>query len=121
MPAGRAAPTYVSDWSDSITFLGNGDYVTLRHSSASPFGTAETRFTVSGQAYPFRSSTGNAAIACNLDMNADNALSATKEGLILVRAMLGLSGSAVIIGTGVTLGAWDTMRLQINANCGTNF
>lgn len=54
-------------------------------------------------------------------MNADNALSATKEGLILVRAMLGLSGSAVIIGTGVTLGAWDTMRLQINANCGTNF
>ena len=104
VPAGCAAATYVSDWLDSITFLGNGDYVTLRHSSASPSGTAETRFTVSGQAYWFRSATGNANIACNLDMNEDNVLSATKEGLIFLRAMLGLSGPALINGTGVTLG-----------------
>ena len=80
--------------------MANGDLVTLRHSSASPSGTAETRFTVSGQAYWFRSSTGNANIACNLDMNEDNVLSATKEGWILLRAMLGLSGSAVINGVG---------------------
>ncbi len=121
VPAGCAAPTYVSDWLDSISFLGNGDYVTLRHSSASPSGTAETRFIVSSQAYPFRSSTGNATISCNLDMNADNALSPTKEGLILLRAMLGFTGAAVVSGTGVTLTAWDAMRPQINTNCGTSF
>lgn len=39
---------------------------------------------------------------CNLRMDGVNPLLATKEGLILTRAMLGLKGSAVTAGTGIT-------------------
>ena len=61
-----------------------------------------------------------ASAACDLRMNGINALSATKEGLILLRAMLGLKGSAVTDGTGITT-PWATLRDQLNRNCGTSF
>jgi hypothetical protein len=35
--------------------------------------------------------------------------------------MLGFSSAATVAGTDVTQGAWNSMRPQINANCGTNF
>jgi hypothetical protein len=60
------------------------------------------------------------AFACNLDMDGDSLLSPTKEGLVLVRAMLGFSGSNVTAGTGLTA-SWATIRANLNANCGTNF
>ncbi len=115
-----ALPCYGTNWFVGPWDFVSGDYIAVRHSSAAS-GTAETKLIISGTAYPFRSSTGNANIACNLDMNADNNLSATLEGLILVRAMLGFSSAATVAGTGVTQGSWDAMRPQINANCGTNF
>jgi hypothetical protein len=112
---------FASGWITAPYEFLSGDRIAVRHSAAFPSGTEETRLIISGTAYPFRSSTGNANIACNLDMNADNNLSATIEGLILVRAMLGFSSAATVAGTGVTQGNWDGMRPQINANCGTNF
>lgn len=60
------------------------------------------------------------AVACNLDMDGDNLLSHTKEGVVLVRAMLGFIGTAVTAGTGLTT-PWATIRTNLNANCGTNF
>jgi len=118
---GCSSPCFSTGWFPGPWDFLPGDYITVRHTSANPSGTAETKLIISGAAYPFRSSTGNANIACNLDMDGNNALSATQEGLILLRAMLGFTGAAVVNGTGVTLGAWDTMRPQINANCGTSF
>lgn len=59
--------------------------------------------------------------ACNLDMDGDNVLSATKEGVVLTRAMLGFTGSAITAGTGITATQWANARLIINANCGTTF
>jgi hypothetical protein len=96
----------------------SGDRIAVRHTSAAS-GTAETKLIISGTAFPFRSSTGDATIACNLDMNGDNQVSAAVEGLILVRAMLGLGADAIIARTGVN--AWDPVRIRLNQFCGTNF
>lgn len=61
-----------------------------------------------------------ALIVCNLRMNGNNPLLATREGLILVRAMLGFTGTAVTQGTGVAT-PWETLRDGLNATCGTSF
>ena len=97
----------------------SGDYIAVRHNAASPSGTNVTNVITGGVAFPFVTSTGNASFRCNLDANADNAVAATAEGLILLRAMLGLTGNAVVAGTGVA--AWEPYRQQLNANCGTSF
>ena len=60
------------------------------------------------------------AVACNLDMDGDNLLSHSKEGIVLVRAMLGFTGAAVTAGTGLAA-PWATIRANLNANCGTSF
>ncbi len=46
-------------------------------------------------------------------------LSASREGLILLRLMLGLPGSQAVVGTGLTWNA--TLQSQINNACGTSF
>jgi hypothetical protein len=118
---GCGSPCFGTGWltasNPPYQFL-SGDYVAVSHTSAAS-GTAETKLIVSGVAYPFRSSTGNANVVCNLDMNGDNQVSATVEGLILVRAMLGLGADAIIAGTGVN--AWDPIRVRLNEFCGTTF
>ena len=58
---------------------------------------------------------------CNLDMDGDSALNGMKEGLVLLRAMLGFTGAATTAGTGISVSQWNTARPLINANCGTNF
>jgi hypothetical protein len=62
-----------------------------------------------------------AVTPCKLDMDGDNQLSALKEGMVLLRAMFGMTGTAVVNGTGVTQGQWDATRANLNVNCGTNF
>ena len=63
----------------------------------------------------------SATPACNLDMDADGSLTASKEWLVLMRASLGFTGAATTAGTGISSGQWATARPLINANCGTNF
>jgi hypothetical protein len=109
---------FATGWINGPYEFLSGDRIAVRHTSAAS-GTAETKLIISGTAYPFRSSTGNANIACNLDMNGDNALSHTVDGLILVRAMLGFGADAIVANTGVP--AWDPVRRQLNEFCGTNF
>jgi len=58
---------------------------------------------------------------CNLDMDGNNVLDGTKEGLVLLRAMLGFTGTATTAGTGITALQWNTARPLINTNCGTSF
>ena len=59
-------------------------------------------------------------LPCKLDMDNDSLVLANKEGLVLLRSMLGFSGAAVVAGTGITQGQWDTARNNLNANCGTS-
>jgi len=114
-----ACSGFASGWITAPYQFLPGDRIAVRHTSANPSGTTETKLIISGTAYPFRSSTGNATIACNLDMNGDNVLSPTVEGLILVRAMLGFGADAIVAGTGVS--AWNPVRERLNQFCGTNF
>ena len=58
---------------------------------------------------------------CNLDMDGDNVLNGMKEGLVLLRAMLGFTGANTTTGTGITATQWANARPLINTNCGTNF
>ena len=110
---------FVSGWIlGPYSFL-SGDYIAVRHNAASPSGTAVTNLITGGVAFPFVTSTGNAALRCNLDVNGDNKLLATVEGLMLVRAMLGFSAAGIVAGTGVS--AWEPYRVQLNTNCGTSF
>ena len=62
-----------------------------------------------------------AALPCKLDMDGDNQVAATKEGLVILRSMLGLSEFTAVAGTGITQPQWNATRLNLNANCGTNF
>jgi len=114
------SPAFASGWGPVSGEIFDGDYIQVRHTSQNPAGVADTNLIIGGIATTFRSSTGNAAFACNLDMNGDNKLDALVEGLVLMRAMFGLTGTAVTQGTGVTI-PWATLRAQLNAGCGTNF
>ncbi len=62
-----------------------------------------------------------AVLPCKLDMDGDNQVTSTKEGLVLIRAMLGFTSANAVAGTAITQGQWDATRNNLNANCGTNF
>ncbi len=53
----------------------------------------------------------------DFDGNA-NGTSFAREGLVLVRLMLGLAGTQAVAGTGYS---WSTVQSQINTACGTSF
>jgi F5/8 type C domain len=58
--------------------------------------------------------------SCNPDMDGNAALTGAKEGLVLVRAMLGLTGTTVNSGTGISNAQWSVARPLLNENCRTN-
>lgn len=110
---------YATGWFPGPWASLSGDYIAVRHYAAFPSGTAVTNVITAGSAFPFVTSTGNARIRCSLDANGDGLLRADREGLILLRAMLGLNADAIVAGTGIT--AWEPYRQQLNAHCGTAF
>ncbi len=112
--AGFATGWFPGPWSSL-----SGDYIAVRHYAAFPSGSAVTNVITGGSAFPFVTSTGNARIRCSLDANGDGLLLADREGLILLRAMLGLNADAIVAGTGIA--AWEPYRQQLNAHCGTAF
>jgi len=59
-------------------------------------------------------------VACNLDMDGDSLLSPNEEGLVLVRAMLGFTGTNVTAGTGLTA-SWATIRAHLDATAAPTF
>ena len=61
---------------------------------------------------------------CTLDLDGNGSINATTDGLMMLRALLGLNGTAVTgnaLGTAPTRGDWASIRSYANANCGTNF
>jgi hypothetical protein len=65
-----------------------------------------------------------AAPPCSLDIDGNNAVDAMTDGLLIVRAMLGLTGTAVTdsaLGANATRSNWAKIRSYLNANCGSNF
>jgi CSLREA domain-containing protein len=68
----------------------------------------------------FESAVLTAALPCKLDMDGDNQVLAMKEGLVLLRAMLGFTSNAAVANTGITEPQWSATRVNLNSNCGTN-
>ncbi|MEO7253029.1 MAG: choice-of-anchor Q domain-containing protein, partial [Casimicrobium sp.] len=61
---------------------------------------------------------------CTLDLDGNGTISAATDGLMMARALFGLTGTAVTgnaLGASPTRGDWASIRSYVNANCGTNF
>jgi hypothetical protein len=68
----------------------------------------------------FESPALTAVLPCKLDMDGDNQVLAMKEGLVLLRSMLGFTSSAAVANTGITEPQWSATKANLNSNCGTN-
>jgi hypothetical protein len=68
----------------------------------------------------FESPALTAALPCSLDMDAANGVQAFREGLVLLRSMLGFTSSAAVANTGISEAQWNATKANLNANCGTN-
>ncbi len=100
--------------------IANNQYLCVRHVSAPTVGTySESRVVVGGFATKFVTLTGNLA-ACNLDMDNDGQVTASKEGLVIARALLGFTPASAVVGTGITQAQWDAKRAGLAA-CGIEF
>jgi hypothetical protein len=74
---------------------------------------------------PFIVTTGSLiAGPCSLDVDGNSKIDALSDGLMLIRAMFGLTGTSVTnnaIGNGATRSTWAQVRAYLNANCGSDF
>ena len=105
--------------------VSNSQYVCIRH-TASSFVNEITTTTlhIGAQAAKFRASTGNIFASCSLDVDGNNIIDALTDGLIILRAMFGLTGSSVTnsaVGAGATRATWAALQPYLNGNCGSNF
>lgn len=63
-------------------------------------------------------------LGCTLDVDGNGSVDALTDGLMVIRALFGLTGTAVTNGAlaaSPTRADWSAIRGYINANCGTNF
>jgi hypothetical protein len=61
---------------------------------------------------------------CSLDVDGNGAIDPLTDGLLLFRAMFGLTGTAATVGAtgiGATRASWQKVRAYMNGNCGTDF
>ena len=105
----------------------NNSYVCVRHTSSTGLNVpTQTVLRVGTEQATFSVSTGTAFTgACTLDIDGSGGPpNAATDGLMLVRAMLGFTGTAVtngaISGT-PPRNTWPLIRDYLNQNCGANF
>ena len=63
-------------------------------------------------------------VVCSMDIDDDGLVQAATDGLLITRAMLGLTGTAVTngaLGANAFRTAWVDIRSFLNTNCGTSF
>ena len=105
--------------------VANGNYVCARLISPGS-NDVQTRIMVhiGAAAANFSVTTGSQVPACTLDVDGDGSINAYSDGLMLLRAMLGFTGTNVtngaIVGT-PPRNTWALIRPYLNANCGTSF
>lgn len=61
---------------------------------------------------------------CTLDIDGDNDIDAATDGLLIIRAMLGLTGTSVTnnaVGANAARNDWGKLQAYLNGNCGTAF
>jgi hypothetical protein len=61
------------------------------------------------------------AFRCVMDLDGDGQFASTTDGLLLARALAGLSGTSVTqgaLGAGATRTSWTEIRAYLELNCG---
>ena len=116
----------VQAFGNVATTMNNSQHVCVRQvAPANVPALTKTTLVVGGGWADFVVTTGSALTSCNLDVDGSGgAPNGLTDGLILVRAMLGFTGTAVT--TGAIFGTpprntWALIQPYLNANCGTNF
>ena len=107
------------------TAISAGQYVCVRQFA--PFvapASAQAMLAVGTGFATFFVATGNGLSACSLDVDGNGALDALTDGLIVIRALFGLTGTSVTngaVGQGATRADWTALRSYLNGNCGSGF
>jgi hypothetical protein len=101
-------------------------YVCVRQLSApGPDMVTEARLHAGPAVGTFRAATGNVlATHCDLDVDGNGAIDALTDGLVILRALFGLTGASVTngaVGSGAARTNWSQIGPYINTNCGTSF
>ena len=116
----------VQAFGNVATTMNNSQHICVRQvAPANVPALTKTTLVVGGGWADFVVTTGSALTSCNLDVDGSGgAPNGLTDGLILVRAMLGFTGTAVT--TGAIFGTpprntWALIQPYLNANCGTNF
>ncbi|MEO8135665.1 MAG: hypothetical protein ABI831_17015 [Betaproteobacteria bacterium] len=113
-------------WVSTPGFASNNLYACIRLSGpiTAP-AQAKATLVVGGGWANFLVTTGNEVGApCSLDVDGNQAIDALTDGLLIIRAMFGLTGTAVTsnaVGNGATRATWAQIRPYLNGNCGTSF
>jgi hypothetical protein len=105
--------------------INNNQFVCVRQSAplVRP-GVAEALVLVGSGFGKFYVTTGSVLTACSLDIDGNGVADALTDGLMLIRAMFGLTGSSVTnnaVGSGAKRATWDSVRSYLNGDCGANF
>jgi hypothetical protein len=101
-------------------------YVCVRHTASAALDRmTNTDLHVGGAMASFLATTGTLLGGnCTLDVDGNSSIDALTDGLMLLRAMFGLTGTPVTngaIGSGATRTTWAQIRPYLNGNCGTSF
>ena len=103
------------------------NYVCVRHvASAALNQLTTTDLHVGGAKASFLVTTGTLVGGgpCTLDVDGNNAIDALTDGLLILRAMFGLTGTSVTngaLGGGASRSDWTTIRAYLNGSCGASF
>jgi hypothetical protein len=87
-------------------------------------GVTELKLAAGGRIGQFFVSTGVPLQPCTLDFDGNGAQDALTDGLLVLRALFGLTGNAVTnnaIGDNAKRDNWPALRAHLNGNCGAAF
>ena len=103
--------------------IANGQYLCVRNVAAAAGSTfSESTILVGGFVTKFLNYTGQ-LFACTMDVDGDGIYQATTDGLMLTRALMGMTGTAVtngLVAHNPPRNTWALIRQHLNNNCGMN-
>ena len=111
------------DYRTAATEIQNGQSVCVRQFAppTTPGGASATILVGGGSASFF---VGTGSGGCTLDVDGNGTKDPLTDGLLIMRALLGFTGTAVTdnaLGATPARGDWNAIRAYLNGNCGTNF
>lgn len=94
------------------------------NAAARTYGFALGTYDIGGGVARFVVATGNDLASCTPDIDGNISIDALTDGLMILRAMFGLTGTAVTnnaVGANARRATWSVIRAYLNTNYGTSF